>query len=91
MSARRPSLVVYVTAGCGLCGPFRETLEAFASERGVKVVIRDLLGEDASTRLRHRYDVPVVLAGGKVLARHRWDAAAVQSLEAWLRGTSIAG
>jgi hypothetical protein len=81
-----PALLLYVTPGCGLCGPFRERLAAFAAARGVAVQVRDLLGEDAATRLRHRYDVPVLLAGGEVLARHRWDAAAEQAVEAWLTG-----
>lgn len=81
-------LVLWTTPGCSLCDEAEAALERVRHRVPFQYELRDLLSAPASFRLRHRYDIPLLLDGERILARHRVDE---QALERRLRGTPVAG
>ena len=89
MSDGGPGLVLWTTPGCSLCAEAVEALERVRARVPFRYAVKDLLSAPADFRLRHRYDVPVLLwEGERVVCRHRVEE---QALERLLRGTPVAG
>jgi hypothetical protein len=88
VTGSRRVLVLWTTPGCGLCDEAVEALARVQQRVPFMLQVRDLLAAPAPFRLRHRYDVPVLMDGEQVLARHRVDE---RDLEHRLRGTPVAG
>jgi len=81
------ALVLWTTPGCSLCGEAVEALVRVQGRVPFTLEVRDLLSAPAPFRLRHRYDVPVLMEGDQLLFRHRVDE---RALEGRLRGTPVA-
>jgi glutaredoxin len=69
-------LTLLVRAYCHLCDDMREALAPLAARFGWAVEEIDI-DADAVLEKRWNESVPVLLAGGRELCRHRIDAAAV--------------
>ncbi|MBM4380744.1 MAG: glutaredoxin family protein [Deltaproteobacteria bacterium] len=80
-------LVLWTTPGCGPCEEALEALRRVQARVAFTLDVRGLLSAPADFRLRHRYDIPLLLEGDRVLCRHRVDE---QGLERLLRGTPVA-
>lgn len=74
-------LIVYSRAGCHLCDELLAELASMTAGGPVRVRVVDV-DSDPVMRRRYGFDVPVVLADGEVLCRHRLDAGAVAE---WLQ------
>ena len=55
---------------CHLCHVMEEAVAPVLAERGIRLVVRDVR-EDPDWLRRYRNDIPVLLADGVELARHR--------------------
>jgi hypothetical protein len=85
IDARRMTLLV--RAYCHLCDDMRDALAPLADTFGWTVEEIDI-DTDPVLERRWNEDIPVLLAGERVLCRHRFDATAVKGflLEATSRG-----
>lgn len=73
-----PRVTIYTRPGCRLCEEAKgDLLEAFPSVSIEEVSIDD----DPSLRRRFGVDIPVAIARGRELFRHRFDPRCVR----WLR------
>ncbi len=72
-----PTVILYSRPGCHLCDAAKR--EFLAAVPGVHVEEVDV---DSDSELRQRYgnDIPVAVAGGRELFRHRFDPASVRLL-----------
>lgn len=55
---------------CHLCHVMEAEIAPLLAERGVPLVVRDVR-EDPELLLRYRFEIPVLLADGVEIARHR--------------------
>jgi glutaredoxin-like protein DUF836 len=55
---------------CHLCHVMEEAVAPVLAERGIRLAVRDVR-EDSELLRRYRNDIPVLLADGVELARHR--------------------
>lgn len=55
---------------CHLCHVMEEEIAPLLAERGVRLEVRDVR-EDPELLRRYRFEIPVLLADGVELARHR--------------------
>ena len=78
---------VYSRAGCHLCDVLVDELRAATANEDVGIEVVDV---DTSADLRAAYglDVPVLVAEGEEICRHRLDRG---RLAAWLRAEQGAG
>ena len=70
-------VTLYTRSGCRLCETARRDLEA-----AVKHIAIEEIDVDCDPQLRARYgsDVPVAVAEGRELFRHRFDAACLETV-----------
>ena len=67
------SLVLVGKPGCHLCEVMRTVVRPVAAELGLTLDERDL-SEDPELEARYGHHVPVLLFGGREVARHRVTA-----------------
>jgi len=77
-------LILVGKPGCHLCEVMREVVSPVAAELGLTLSERDV-GSDPELDALYRNDIPVLLLGGREVARHRVSAA---DLRARLRSLS---
>jgi hypothetical protein len=68
------SLVLVGKPGCHLCEEMRKVAAPVAAEMGLDVEERDVRSDPELDAL-YRNDIPVLLLGGREVARHRATAA----------------
>jgi glutaredoxin len=68
-----PRLTLLGRAWCHLCDDMRNALTTLAAERPFELEVVDVDGDPELER-RYGEDIPVLLAGGAELCRHRLDA-----------------
>lgn len=81
------AFTVYSRASCHLCDQLVEDLRSLAGGDGVSIEVVDV-DQDASLRDAYGWDVPVLVAEGEELCRHRLDR---RRVEAWLRAARSGG
>ncbi len=74
-----PQITLYTRPGCRLCQHARSELEVAAPDVEVREV--DVDG-DPDLRARYGLDIPVAVADGRELFRHRFDPGCIQALRA---------
>ena len=67
-------LVLVGKPGCHLCEVMREVVSPVAAELGLALAERDVRSDPELDAL-YRNDIPVLLLGGREVARHRVTAA----------------
>ena len=67
-------LVLVGKPGCHLCEVMHEVAAPVAAELGLTLVERDVRSDPELDAL-YRHDIPVLLLGGREVARHRVSAA----------------
>jgi hypothetical protein len=67
-------LVLVGKPGCHLCEVMREVVSPVAAELGLTLAERDVRSDPELDAL-YRNDIPVLLLGGREVARHRVSAA----------------
>jgi hypothetical protein len=67
-------LVLVGKPGCHLCDRMREVAAPIAAELGLALQEADVRS-DSELEALYRLDIPVLLLGGREVARHRADAA----------------
>ena len=77
-------LILVGKPGCHLCEVMREVVSPVAAELGLTLAERDV-GSDPELDALYRNDIPVLLLGGREVARHQVSAA---DLRARLRSLS---
>ena len=72
-------VTLYTRPGCRLCETARKDLQAAAKH----IVIEEIdVDRDPQLRARYGTDVPVAVAEGRELFRHRFDAACLETIGA---------
>jgi hypothetical protein len=71
-------LTVLGKPDCHLCHVMADAVRAAIAGLHATLVERDVR-EDPETFARYRYDIPVLLFGGRELARHRVDEAGLRT------------
>lgn len=71
--------VLYLRAGCHLCGPARELVERVAAEVGVAWDEVDVDAADDATFTAYTELVPALTVDGELVGRWRLDEAAVRA------------
>ena len=71
-------VTLYTKPGCGLCEEAEEVLETVRARRPFDLVKRNIL-DDLGDYERYKYDIPVILVGGREVARHHLDEATLQA------------
>ena len=69
-----PDLVLYKRPGCHLCDEVQRELAPFVAAGEVRLEVVDLSG-DAELEALHGQSIPVLAAGGRVLAKGRFRVA----------------
>ncbi|MCY4598075.1 MAG: glutaredoxin family protein [Bryobacterales bacterium] len=72
-------VTLYSRPGCRLCETARRELEAAVKHITVEEIDVDC---DPQLRARYGYDVPVAVADGRELFRHRFDPACIETIRA---------
>ena len=73
-----PGLLLLSRPGCHLCDEMKKLLERVLSASGVSFVERNIEEDDELLR-RYVLEIPVLLVGGEVIARHRAEESAVRA------------
>ena len=68
------TLLLIGKPGCHLCEVMRDVVSPVAAELGLALVERDVRSDPEMDAL-YRNDIPVLLLGGREVARHRVSAA----------------
>ncbi|HEV2293364.1 MAG TPA: glutaredoxin family protein [Tepidisphaeraceae bacterium] len=74
-------VTLYTKPGCHLCDAAAQVIEAVGRRVELRLIKRNILDDPEDFR-RYQFDIPVILVGGREVARHRITA---QSLEAAIR------
>ena len=72
-------VTLYTRPGCRLCETARRDLEAAVKHIAIEEIDVDC---DPQLRTRYGFDVPVAVAEGRELFRHRFDAACLETISA---------
>lgn len=70
----REPLILVGKPGCHLCEVMRDVVSPVARELGLTLAERDVRSDPELDAL-YRHDIPVLLLGGREVARHRVTAA----------------
>ena len=70
-------VILYSKPGCHLCDVAAEIIEEVGRRVELRLVKRNIL-DDAEAFRRYQFDIPVIVVGGKEVARHRLTAAQLE-------------
>jgi hypothetical protein len=85
------ALTLYTRPGCHLCDEMKAIVDEVG--RTMALELREVdITTDPSLEERYRYDIPVLAAGGRIVAKHRVTAPALaRSLESRSRAHDAGG
>jgi hypothetical protein len=71
-------VILYGKPGCHLCDVVQQVIEEVGRTVPLRLVKRNIL-DDPADFARYQFDIPVIIVGGKEVARHRLTAADLQA------------